>query len=245
MLLHFFWDCLRRVCPGRIRRWIKCQRWFYPVSKAIFGNAVYSRSYFEDVERIESESVEHIAEWIFARFHPQRVLDVGCGPGHFMQALSRRGVKVFGVDISPQALRKVREKGLEGAQHDLTDSKVPLPGLPYDLVITCEVAEHLEPQQAPTFVSKLTEGTDIVYLTAAEPGLAGPGLYHVNEQPNEYWIALFAQRGFELDILATEDARRVFSKGIVVDYLARPLVFRRRDASPPHLACGNPCRDLQ
>mgnify|MGYP000281858101 CR=1 FL=1 len=37
-----------------------------------------------------------------------RVLDVGCGPGHLMHALARRGVKTFGVDISAAALDRDR-----------------------------------------------------------------------------------------------------------------------------------------
>ena len=227
MLRDVVWDSLRRVCPYKVRAWIKSRRLFYPVSKVVFGNAVYSSSYYEDVERLEKESVEPIAAWIVARFRPHRVLDVGCGPGHFMQALGKHGVSVFGVDVSPQALRMVREKGLACAEHDLTDPKVRLPGTPYDLVISCEVAEHLEAQHALTFVSKLTEGADNVYITAAVPGLVAPGLYHVNEQPNDYWIGLFTQRGFELDTVATEIARAVFGTGKIIEYLARPMVFRR------------------
>jgi SAM-dependent methyltransferase len=37
-----------------------------------------------------------------------RVIDVGCGPGRHVEALSRRGVEMVGVDISASFLRLVR-----------------------------------------------------------------------------------------------------------------------------------------
>jgi SAM-dependent methyltransferase len=228
MVRHYVWDSLRRVCPGKLRRWIKSRQWFYPVSVIVFGNAVYSKSYYEDVERLENDSAEHIAEWVKSHLGPRRVLDVGCGPGHMMQALTKRAVHVFGVDISPQALHKVRQKGLACESHDLTNAAVPLPGLPYDLVMSCEVAEHLKARYARTFVGKLTTASETVYLTAAEPDGIATGLYHVNEQPNEYWVRLFGERGFDLEVNLTENARSAFKSANVIGYLARPMVFRKK-----------------
>ena len=39
------------------------------------------------------------------------VLDIGCGPGRHVHALSRRGVLALGVDVSPVAVRLARERG--------------------------------------------------------------------------------------------------------------------------------------
>jgi SAM-dependent methyltransferase len=49
------------------------------------------------------------------------VLDVGCGPGRHVVALSRRGVVAVGVDISPLAVRLARTRGanvIEGSIFD-------------------------------------------------------------------------------------------------------------------------------
>lgn len=39
------------------------------------------------------------------------VLDVGCGPGRLVAALTRRGVPALGVDLSPEAVQLARRRG--------------------------------------------------------------------------------------------------------------------------------------
>jgi SAM-dependent methyltransferase len=38
-------------------------------------------------------------------------LDVGCGPGRMVLELTRRGVPVLGIDVAPEAIRRVRASG--------------------------------------------------------------------------------------------------------------------------------------
>ena len=228
MFKSVVYDGLRRASPYWLRRWFKNRSWFTPLSQRVFGAEVYSRSYFQDIERLEGPSVEHIADWIADRLRPARAIDVGCGPGHLMAALRRRGVDVFGVDISTEALKATAAKDLPVERFDLTVPGTALPGVPYDLAISCEVAEHLPAEHADDFVEKLTAAAPCVFLTAAEPNTGvGPGLYHVNEQPNAYWIAKLVGRGYRLDQPATDDLRRYLDRPDVVDYLRRPMVFRR------------------
>ena len=234
MIRSLVYDRLRILTPPQTRTWIKNHSWFVPVSKIVFGNAVYSRSYYDDVERLENVSVVHLADWIRRNLAPSSIIDVGCGPGHLMAELNKWNVKVFGVDISPAALRRVNVKGLKAKLFDLTQPGTTLFGGPYDLAITCEVAEHLDESFARTFVQKLTDAAPIVFMTAAEPDLSqGVGLYHVNEQPNAYWTRLMCERDFELDETATASARSFLATKPVVRYLQRPMVFRHRAATKP------------
>ncbi|MBO0769649.1 MAG: class I SAM-dependent methyltransferase, partial [Solirubrobacterales bacterium] len=53
------------------------------------------------------------------------VLDVGCGPGRHLRALSRRGVFALGVDISEQAVRLACR---DGARAVVADVFGELPG---------------------------------------------------------------------------------------------------------------------
>jgi len=52
-------------------------------------------------------------------------LDVGCGPGRLTGALTARGVRTLGIDISPQAVRQARGRGGAALCQDIFD---PLPG---------------------------------------------------------------------------------------------------------------------
>jgi SAM-dependent methyltransferase len=227
MIRSLIWDTLRAALPYRARRWVKEQKWFLPVSRRVFGNTVYSKTYFQDIERIEGASTQHVGQWIVDHLRPRRAIDVGCGPGLLLDALHTRGVQVFGVDISDASIERVTERGLRAERFDLTDPLAQLPGAPYDLVVSCEVAEHLEPQYADLFLDKLTAAGPVVYLTAAEPvPEQGVGLYHFNEQPNQYWIDRMRQRGWVYDEVLTHEARDYLKAHRVIDYLAKPMIFR-------------------
>ena len=220
------YDRLRRLSSRRVRRWIKSSRWFVPVSRVLFGNDVYSESYYAELERLEHASVQIIAQWIVQHLGPHRVIDVGCGSGNLMAALKERKVEAFGVDIAEAALRRCAERGVAAQRFDLTGD-APLPGLPYDLAISCEVSEHLDEQYADRYLAHLAAAARVIYLTAAEPNpIKGVGLHHVNERPNAYWIEKMRLTGWRLDEAATSSARQQFAQG-VIGYLARPMVFRR------------------
>lgn len=226
MVRALVYDMARRVSNPRMRRWFKSQPWFISLLDFVFGDTAYSRSYYKTIEGLESESVEIIAEWICSNLDVRRVLDVGCGPGHLMAALHRRGVHVYGVDISTAAESIVIAKGLPFQRFDLTGES-QLPGSPWDLVVCCEVAEHLQEKYAVTLVEKLTEAGDVIFMTAAEPNPNGvTGLYHYNEKPNEYWIRLMEEAGWRLDARATRNAREYFAINHVISYISEAMVFR-------------------
>ncbi len=52
-------------------------------------------------------------------------LDVGCGPGRLTRALADRGVEALGIDLSAEAVRLARSRGVRALQADVFD---PLPG---------------------------------------------------------------------------------------------------------------------
>lgn len=224
----WIYDQLRIRTPYTYRQWFKRQKWFFPLARMLFGYEAYSPSYYADVERLENESVRHIADWIMEHIAPRTVIDVGCGPGHMMEALRQRGAKVYGVDISSAALARVEERGLSAERFDLTRPDISLPGGPYDLVMSCEVAEHLEPEHARNFVRLLTEAGGRIYMTAAEPDpTGGIGMFHYNEQPNSYWISLMAERGFRYEADLTARCRETLRHAKVLSYLAVPMNFTR------------------
>jgi len=224
-MLAKLYDCVRRVTPYQTRAFLKQQVWFNPFLQTLIGSTAYSAGYYQDIERLECDSTKDVADWLLANLHPASVLDVGCGPGHFMQAFVERGVKVMGVDYSRAAEDAVRSKNLRFAYVDLRSSK-PLPQGDFDLVFCTEVAEHLEARYARAFVAHLTGFRVPIYLTAADKDPEyGAGLYHFNEQPNEYWINLMRQHDFALDVTLTGAVREAFRNSPTL-FLRKAMIFR-------------------
>ncbi len=204
---------------------IKGQNWIMPLVAKTFGSDIYPKSYYDEVERDEANSVKGNKRVDRKEIDPKSVVDVGCGPRHLMEALNKRGVKVLGLDYSAAAKKYLLRKGLSFETFDLTVPAATIPGSPWDLAVCCEVAEHLEPRHADVFVSKLASASNSIFLTAAVVGQGG--LNHVNEQPNSYWIEKFAKHGLAFDEALTNLARKSFSGRGVVHYLAKPMLFRK------------------
>jgi len=99
------------------------------------------------------------------------VLDIGCGPGRHVVALSRRGVVAVGVDISPLAVRLARTRGanvIEGSIFDrlpgagtwgsalLLDGNIGIGGAP------CQLLTRVGALLAPAGIVLLeVEGPDV------------------------------------------------------------------------------------
>lgn len=98
-------------------------------------------------------------------FSPQRVLDVGCGPGALMFFLHELGIEVDGVDFSPRSVElappEVRDRIVVG---EVTEAHVEPQS--YDLVICREVMEHLTAVQVRRCVAQVCRASSrYVYVT--------------------------------------------------------------------------------
>ena len=72
----------------------------------------------------------------------KQVLDLGCYNGRIGCLLKAAGNKVFGVDLSEQALRKAKEKGITCLRADASES-LPIKDNTFDVVIAAEIIEHV------------------------------------------------------------------------------------------------------
>jgi len=154
----------------------------------------YNRQFYLDAGEGSARSAAAIVPIVLELIQPLSVVDVGCGVGWWLAECARLGVpQVFGVDgpwVSPELLRVPRSQFFEA---DLTE---PISvGRTFDLVISVEVAEHIAPESAETFVRSLTGLGSTVLFSAAVPFQGGRN--HVNEQWPSYWVRLFAQQGFQ------------------------------------------------
>lgn len=133
----------------------------------------------------------HAASRIFAALPAglprNRVADIGCGTGTFLVA-SGASYR-FGIEgnwVTPDMLD---DPAIVFESRDL-EQRFAGPGV--DLVLSLEVAEHLSPARAESFVADLVAMAPAVLFSAAIPGQGGVG--HVNEQWPSFWARLFAAR---------------------------------------------------
>lgn len=123
------------------------------------------------------------------------VVDVGCGTGTWVKAFMNRGVaRGIGVDGSYVSPNQLRIPAANFVAKDLTqplhlDQK-------FDLAISMEVAEHLPPSRATSFVYDLTQLAPVVLFSAAIPEQGGTN--HINEQWPEYWCERFEKQGYRV-----------------------------------------------
>jgi SAM-dependent methyltransferase len=100
------------------------------------------------------------------------VLDAGCGPGHLMEACCQAGCRALGIDLSFEALRLCRGRGLVGCVAALPD--LPFADRAFDAVILSEVVEHLSnPKAALAAAARLLRPGGRLIVTVPDSGERG------------------------------------------------------------------------
>ncbi len=88
-----------------VMRWIRDQPHLLPVA-----------AWVNDADSSDEALLRHCTD---------PTLDVGCGPWRMAQALALRGLRVLGVDVVPEAVRRTRARGVAALHRDLFQA---LPG---------------------------------------------------------------------------------------------------------------------
>jgi SAM-dependent methyltransferase len=122
--------------------------------------------------------VEHIYSVISASirpdFHPDRVLDYGCGVGRLVVPFARRSQTVIGVDVSPAMLEEARENckkfGAVSARLLHVDEMDSLAPSSFDLVHSFIVFQHIPVARGERILRKLIDlivegGIGAIHLT--------------------------------------------------------------------------------
>ena len=90
-----------------------------------------------------------VREWdfqqCFQNLQPNsRVLEIGCGEGHFLELANRQGHRAMGLDFNRRAIEVAKAKGLDAHCWDLKELKNNLQEREFDAVIFFHVIEHLD-----------------------------------------------------------------------------------------------------
>lgn len=166
--------------------------------------AKYNNEFYRTRDEKTRYSAKKVLSYIFSFIEVKSMCDVGCGVGTWLS----QGCGILGKDIKICGLDGdyVNREYLQIEQNEFIPSNLEKRinlNRRFDLVITLEVAEHLPPQRAKTFVEDLTKLGDVILFSAAIPRQGGLG--HINEQPLSYWVEKFAECGYTVfDIVRPE-----------------------------------------
>jgi len=148
----------------------------------------------------DSELMKYMYEF-FIKKNVKSAVDLGCGPGKYVEYLLSKNFDVEGYDGNPYTpeitnnICKVIDLSV-----DLDLNRI------FDCVISLEVGEHIPKEFESTYINNLIKHTNrFVIISWAIPGQSGYG--HVNCQTNEYIKGIFKDKGFK-DLLAFQNILR-------------------------------------
>ncbi len=151
------------------------------------------------------------------------VADIGCARGTWLREWQAQAVdNVIGVDGDYVDRGRLE---IDPQRFIVRDLATPFSlGCQFDLVQSLEVAEHLAPARAPSFIADLVALAPVVLFSAAAPGQGGEN--HLNEQTGAYWQALFHRH----DYLAIDCLRPILAteKKIPAWYRYNLILYVRR-----------------
>ncbi len=125
----------------------------------------------------------------FKKYLPEnkdaRILDVACGPGHFLSFLQKEGYKhAQGIDISDEQLALASKMGVQNIKKAdlfswLSDNKAG-----YDLIVAFDIIEHLHKPEIIKALdlinSALKPNGNIIIGVPNASSLFGSGSVHIN-----------------------------------------------------------------
>jgi SAM-dependent methyltransferase len=180
----------------------------------------------EPQERQNHISAHKVLHLLFERYKPSSVLDIGCGLGTWLSVARELGVEnVYGIEGHWLDLKQLR---IEPEYVAVRDLELPFNlSRAFDLVVSLEVAEHLSPTAAHSFIASLIAHGDIILFSAAIPHQGGHN--HLNEQLPSYWANIFAEFDFiPIDFIR----RRIWDDREILLWIRQNiLLFVRRETA--------------
>ena len=93
-----------------------------------------------------------------------RLIDIGCGIGYFLEEAEKRGWEVYGTEYTEEAIEICSKKGISMQKGVLTPSNYDLES--FDIITSFEVIEHINnPREELNNFYKLLRKGGIVYVT--------------------------------------------------------------------------------
>ena len=110
------------------------------LAESFYEDYVMTVSHSPTMQRFQAEQAHDLV----TRFNlvGRSVMEVGCGDGHYLSLLAGLGAEVYGLEPSAPFRRLTEQRGLP-VYSGYAAALDPLPGGPYDAIVTREVLEHV------------------------------------------------------------------------------------------------------
>ncbi len=173
-----------------------------------FYNKTYSKDFFKNMQKCKYWQV-CIGEKLKNILNIDSAIDFGCGNGYYLQGLMESGCSTicgfeYGYEL---ALPYYDENVKPFVSKQNIGEKIDCGK--YDLTISIEVAEHLEPQYTETYFGNLcNSSSQYIFFSSSDSTCKGTG--HINCHPKSFWIEKFEKRQFVLNIDMTNAIKKEF-----------------------------------
>jgi SAM-dependent methyltransferase len=216
-----------REAPVRLLQCTECKLVFAAQFADLAQMIEFYESYYSNDDLVfhplNEKRIHEILARVEARVGVGRVLDIGCGSGHLLQAARSRGWQVCGIEISASALQHLQTLGIDAFAGDLLDAQFPPDS--FDLIYLSEVIEHvLTPRQWLGEIRRILKPKGLLLLTTPNRNsltrflLGGRWRVFRHDHVN-YFTPSFLQRalqreGFRISRLGTKnmDLSEIYQK---------------------------------
>jgi|GEM_PF-3507801 len=188
---------------------------------ALYDDAFYAR------QRVNSyKTARAFLGHLFSVFPAHSVVDFGCGVGAWLKAALDLGAN-SAVGYEGEW---VRERAIDPRIEFVFGNLNQIPPMQrrFELSMSVEVAEHIEPRSSEQFVVRLTEAADVVVFAAAMLRQQGDG--HINCRYHSFWADLFRQRGYRLIDFFRNRFWYEVAEGIEPWYVQNTFLYVKEDS---------------
>jgi len=125
----------------------------------------YYKEYKWGVPKWENHNAR-IADYLYNKYHPVKVLDVGCGTGVLISQLRDRGIDAWGFDNSQYAINNVKKEHKAWFfKADMRDYKFSHKNH-WDMILMIEIMEHISLEEAKEIIKKACAITNRIIFSS-------------------------------------------------------------------------------
>lgn len=145
-------------------------------------------AYYEKDSKYYNFYLNLLLKWIRnnTKFKIKKLIDIGCGVGHFLEAGNANKISSLGLDISEDIIKYLRKKKLKAEYYNLNETAKKRST---DLLIIKNLLEHLE--NPSSIIDKINKDFKYKYLLLSTPNDFSEIQKFVIKKHNikkEYWV---------------------------------------------------------